>query len=180
MAEREDEVGEVPSCPRLHPFRDHPMTTAWHKIVLERQPGTRTPILALVGGGMLGKTFKCLSFFGNSRTVRVHCHNSPKGVLPGVHLDGRHAAVVWEDIRVDQLLNNRWVFAEGRVSPPGSQVFLSHGNHQVDQPPLAMMLCANFLPMTVSEGLCAEDALWMHHNVWKVTLNGGDRWWLDL
>ena len=180
MAEREDEVGEVPSCPRLHPFRDHPMTTAWHKIVLERQPGTRTPILALVGGGMLGKTFKCMSFFGNSRTVRVHCHNSPKGVLPGVHLDGRHAAVVWEDIRVDQLLHNRVVFASGRPSLPVSQVFASHGNHHVDQPPVAMMLCSNFLPMTVSEGLSAEEALWMHHNVWKVTLNGGDRWWLDL
>ena len=72
------------------------------------------------------------------------------------------------------------VFASGRVSPPGSEVFASHGNHQVDQPPLAMMLCFNFLPMTVSEGLCAEEAFWMLHNVWKVTLDADARWWLDL
>ena len=176
----EDEVGEVPSCPRLQLFRDHPITRAWHKLVLEMQHGSRTPILALVGGAMLGKTCKCVSFFGNSKTVRVQCSGFPTGVLPAVDLEGQHAAVLWEDIRVDQLLHNRRVFAEGRVSPPGSQVFLSHGNHQVDHPPVAMMLCANFLPMTVSEGLSAEEALWMHHNVWKVTLDAGTRWWLDL
>ena len=176
----EDEVGAVPSCPRLQPLRDHPITTAWHKLVLEMQHGSRTPILALVGGAMLGKTCKCISFFGYSKTVRVQCSGLPTGVLPAVDLDGQHAAVLWEDIRVDQLLHNRVVFASGRPSLPVSQVFASHGNHQVDHPPVAMMLCANFLPMTVSEGLSAEEALWMHHNVWKVTLDAGTRWWLDL
>ena len=180
MAESEDEVGEERSCLRLQPFRDHPITTAWHKLVLERQHGSRTPILALVGEAMLGKTFKCVSFFGNSNTARVHCAGCPPGMLPAVDLDGRHAAVLWDDIRVDQLLHNRVVFASGRPSLPVSEVFASHGNHQVEQPPLAMMLCCNFLPMTVSERLSAEEALWMHHNVWKVTLDAGTRWWLDL
>ena len=103
----------------------------------------------------------------------------PTGVLPAVDLDGRHAAVLWKDIRVDQLLHNREVFVSGRPSLPVSEVFVNHGNHQNHQHPLAMMLCANFLPMTVSEGLSAEEALWMHHNVWKVTLEAGTRWWLD-
>jgi hypothetical protein len=144
MADRADDEGEVPRCLRLHPFRDHPITTAWHKLVLEMQHGSRTPILALVGGAMLGKTCKCVSFFGNSKTVRVQCSGFPTGVLPAVDLDGQHAAVLWKDIRVDQLLHNRVVFASGRPSLPVSQVFASHGNHQVDQPPVAMMLCSNF------------------------------------
>jgi hypothetical protein len=180
MAETDDDVGEERSCLRLQPFRDHPITTAWHKLALDMQQATRTPILALVGEAMLGKTFKCVSFFGNSQTMRVHCGTFPKGVLPAVDLHGRHAAVLWEDIRVDQLLHNRMVFTSGRVSSPDSQVFASRGNHQVEQPPLAMMCCCNSLPMTVSEGLSAEEALWMHHNVWKVTLDAGTRWWLDL
>jgi hypothetical protein len=33
--------------------------------------------------------------------------------------------------------------------------------------------------MTVSEGLSAEEALWMHLNVWKVTIEAGTRWWLE-
>ena len=33
--------------------------------------------------------------------------------------------------------------------------------------------------MTVSEGLSAEDAMWMDHNVSKVTLEPGTRWGVD-
>jgi hypothetical protein len=180
MAQTEDEMGEEASCERLQPFRDHPIITAWKKMVAEMQHDGRKPILAFIGGALLGKACKGLSIFGESKTLTVHCAGHPTGVLPAVDLDGRHAAVLWEDIRVDQLLHNRVVFASGRPSLPVSEVFASHGNHQVDQPPLAMMLCSNFLPMTVSEGLSAEEALWMHHNVWKVTLDAGTRWWLDL
>ncbi len=180
MADSEHDEGQLPRCLMLQPFRDHPTVTNWHRLVLERQPGTRTPILAFVGPSGNGKTSKAVSFFGNSQTVRVHCQNFPTGVLPAVDLDGRPAAVVWEDMRADQLLNNRWIFAAGAVAPPRSAGFASHGNHQVDQPPPAMILCCNFLPMSVSEGLCAEEAFWMLHNVWKVTLDADTRWWLDL
>ncbi len=179
MAESEDEVGEEATCLRLQPFRLHPITTAWLKLVLEVQHGSRTPILALVGGALVGKSCKGMSIFGRSKTVVVHCSGYPTGVLPRVDLTGRHAAVLWEDIRVDQLLHNREVVVSGRPSLPVFEVFVNHGNHHYDQHPLAMMLCANFLQMTVSEGLSAEEALWMHHNVWKVTLEAGTRWWFD-
>ena len=179
MAQTEDEMGEEAICVRLQPFRPHLITTAWQKLVLEVPRGSRTPILALVGGALEGKSFKCISIFGRPKTVVVHCAGYPTGVLPRVDLTERHAAVLWEDIRVDQLLHNREVFASGRPSPPVSEVCMNHGNHQYDQQPLAMMLCANFLPMTVSEGLSAEETFWMHLNVWKVTFEAGTRWCLE-
>ena len=181
MAESEDEVGEVAICLRLQPFRTDPIITAWQQLVLEVQHGSRSrcTILALVGEAYVGKSCKGMSIFGRSKTVRVQCSGYPTGVLPSVDPKGRHAAVLWEDIRVDQLVQNREVFVSGRPSLPVSEVIVNHGNHQYVQHPLAMMLCANFLPMTVSEGLSAQDALWMQNNVWKVTLETGTRWWLD-
>ena len=180
MSESEDEVGAAALPYRIHGFRPHPIITDWQKLVAESRRGCRTPILALVGGALTGKTSKCMNLFG-SRTVLVSCAGQRNGVLPVVHLERQHMAVLWDEIRIDQLLQNTEVFACGRPALPESQVFVTGANHPLDRRPrpLAMMLCANFLPMTVSEGLSAEDALWMEHNVWKVTLEPGTRWWVD-
>jgi hypothetical protein len=179
MAQTEDEMGEEASCERLQPFRDHPIITAWKKMVAEMQHDGRKPILAFIGGALLGKACKGLSIFGESKTLTVHCAGHPTGVLPVVDLEGRHAAVLWKDIRVDQVLHNRRMFVSWPHFPPFSDVFASHGNHHYEHHPPAMMVCSNFLPTTVSEGLSAEEALWMHQNIWKVTLEAGARWWLD-
>ena len=180
MDESEDEVGAAAIPYRIHLTRPHPIITDWQKLVAESRRGCRTPILALVGGAQTGKTWKCMTLFG-SRTVLVSCAGQRNGVLPVVDLERHHMSVLWKDIRVDQLLHNREVFASGRPALSDSQVFVTGANHPLDRRPrpLAMMLCANFLPMTVSEGLSADDALWMEHNVWKVTLEPGTRWWVD-
>ena len=180
MSESETEAWAAALPTRIHGFRSHPIITEWEKLVTASPRGCKTPILALVGPAMTGKTSKCMNLFG-SRTVLVSCAGQRNGVLPVVHLERQHMAVLWDEIRIDQLLHNREVFACGRPALPESQVFVTGANHPLDRRPrpLAMMLCANFLPMTVSEGLSAEEALWMEHNVWKVTLEPGTNWWVD-
>lgn len=180
MAESEEEVDAAALPYRILLTRTHPIITEWQMLVAESRRGCRTPILAFLGPALTGKTWKGMSLFG-SRTVLVSCQGQRNGVLPVVHLERQHMSVLWDEIRIDQLLQNKEVFACGRPALPESQVFVTGANHPLDRRPrpLAMMLCANFLPMTVSEGLSAEDALWMEHNVWKVTLEPGTNWWVD-
>ena len=115
-SEKENEVGATAFFPRMQPFRTHLMITAWEQTVLLAQHGTgsRCTILALVGESCQGKTCKALSIFGRTQTVRVACAGYPKGVLPGVHSEGRHVAILFDDVRVDQLYQNRDFFRSGR------------------------------------------------------------------
>ena len=181
-AQEENEVAKEAFFSRMQPFRTHPIITAWEQQVLEAQHGTRSrcTILALVGESSQGKTCKALSIFGRTQTLWVACGGYPKGVLPGVALEGRHAAILFDDIRVDQIIQNRQIFTSDRRPLPVSAVFSNHGNHQMWQHPVAIVVCSNHLPTTVTEGLSPQDAQWMQINVEKVTLDAEKLWWHKL
>ena len=101
-------------------------------------------------------------------------------MLPGVDVEGRHVAVLFDDIRVDQIIHNREICLWDRPPLAVSAVCLNHGNHQMRHHRVAIVVCCNDLPITVGEGLSPQEARWMQMNVEKVTLDTEKSWWHKL
>ena len=134
-------------------------------------------MLAFVGGAMQGKTTKALSIFGVDRTMVVQCQRSPKGRLPDLtaFISGRHLAILFEEIRLDQIMENRAFFAPPS-QPQLPESLWNSGVIEVYGYQTAHIASTTHLPCTESDGLSEGEAFWMNLNVRKVTLGAGETW----
>ena len=134
-------------------------------------------MLAFVGGAMQGIRSKALSLFGVDKTLVVSCLFSPKGRLPDLtsFISGRHLAILFEDIRLDQILENRAFFAPPS-QPQLPESLWNSGVIEVYGYQTALIASTDHLPFTESDGLSEGEAFWMNLNIRKFTLGKGDIW----
>ena len=167
---------------RQKPFKTHPLITEWLPQFLPANHGVRArcTVLAFIGDSMQGKTTKGLSIFGISKTLKVSCQGCPTGVLPGLSAfkRGRHVAILFDECRSDQILLNREFFQSSVYPQSLSQSACNQYSYQLWVYQVAMIICANHLPMIVADGLSPADAEWLQANVVMVTLPAGDTWYL--
>ena len=184
MLNLQDEIERTQESLRSHqkPFKGHPLITEW---LLQFSPEcygkvARTTVLALIGDSCQGKTTKGLSIFGQSKTLKVSCQGCPKGVLPGLSAfkRGRHTAILFDEVRVDQIMENREFFQSSVFPQTLSQSSCNQYSYQLWVYQIAMIVCTNHLPTSVEEGLSSADAEWLHSNVVQVKLAAGQTWYI--
>lgn len=177
-----EEIDRVQASVRQHqaPFRSHPKIDEWLKSfdAVNYGVASRFKILALVGATRAGKTTKAVSIFGETRTLKVGCGTCPYGVLPSlVQFDrSRHKAIVFDECKTDQILNNREFFQSSVYPQQMSQSACNQHAYELWVYMTAMIVCCNSLLMTVKDGLSASDADWMSGNVVVVELDPGEKW----
>ena len=180
----QDEIARVQDelVSRQRPFLSHPSIEQWQLQFSPDQYGLRQrfSILALVGGSQQGKTSKGMSIFGMSKTLKVSCKGCPRGVLPGLSKFDRkrHVAIVFDECRLDQILDNREFFQASVYPQHLSQSLCNQYSYELWIYQTALIVCCNHLPMTEAEGLDPSDADWLSSNVIRVTLREGQTWYL--
>ena len=180
----QDEIARVQAqlVSRQRPFISHPSIEQWMTQYVPEQYGEmqRFAILALVGGSQQGKTSKGMSLFGMARTLKVSCQGCPRGVLPGLGKFSRkrHAAILFDECRVDQILDNREFFQASIYPQHLSQSLCNQYSYELWIYQTALIVCCNSLPMLVDEGVDEADADWLSANVIRVTLREGQTWYL--
>jgi len=180
----QDEIARVQEELRLlqRPFKQHPTITKWEDQFLPKTYGTvpRSKPLVLVGGSQQGKTSRAMAIFGISKTFKVSCQSCPNGVLPSLSgfVRGKHVAILFDEIRSDQVLLNREFFQSSQFPQTMSQSACNQYAYEVWVYHIAMILCANKLEMTEEDGLSVSDADWMQSNIIEVMLPVGHTWYL--
>ena len=163
-------------------FRDHCMITEWRtQFEMSRYAvDHRKTCLLLVGDSQQGKSSKAVSLFGLDNTLKVSCQGLPTGVLPGLgRLDrDKHKAIVWDEIRPDQVLNNREVFQSNAFEQFLQQSICNQHAFSVWLYHIAQILCANSFD-TASTALSSEDVQWFEANFCIVELGPGQKWYLS-
>ena len=159
---------------RQKPFRSHPSIDEWITDFDATNYGkmARWKILAIVGTSRQGKTWKGVSIFGQTNTLKVGCGTCPPGVLPSLAEFDRtlHKAIVFDECRGDQILNNRELFQSSVYPQKMSQSLCNQHAYQIWVYMTAMIVCCNELKMTQEDGLNESDADWMQANVTVVQL----------
>jgi hypothetical protein len=184
MLNLQDEIDRTQEALRLrqNPFKPHPLINSWLLQFTPENYGVRArcTILAFIGPSKEGKTSKAVSLFGISKTLKVSCQGCPLGVLPGLSSfkRGRHAAILFDECRSDQILLNREFFQSGVYPQSLSQSACNQYAYQLWVYQVAMIICANELKMTEADGLSSSDAEWLRTNVVVVTLPEGHSWFL--
>ena len=184
MQNLQDEIDRVQEQLRStqRPFKKHPRVTKWLEQFSPVHYGKspRSLSLAFVGASMQGKTSMGMAIFGVGQTLKVSCQGCPKGILPGLSgfIRGKHVAILFDEVRVDQVLENREFFQSSAYPQQLSQSLCNQYSYQVWVYQIGMILCANHLPMTETDGLSSSDADWMQANVVLVTLPEGQTWYL--
>ena len=184
MLNLQDEIDRTQEALRLrqNPFKPHPLINSWLPQFTTENYGVRarSTILALIGPSREGKTSKAISIFGVTKTLKVSCQGCPHGVLPGLSSfkRGKHAAILFDECRHDQILLNREFFQSGVYPQSLSQSACNQYAYQLWVYQVAMIICANELKMTEADGLSSSDAEWLRSNVVVVTLPAGQSWFL--
>ena len=140
----------------------------------------RKRCLLFVGDSQQGKSSKAVSLFGPQQTLKVSCQGLPSGVLPSLgRLDrDKHKAVVWDEIRPDQVLNNRELFQSNAFEQFLQQSICNQHAFSVWLYHIAQILCANSFD-TESTALLPGDVQWLKSNLTIVELGPGQKWYLS-
>ena len=163
-------------------FRTHGVITDW-MTQFERSRHAvdhRKRCLLFVGDSQQGKSSKAVSLFGPQQTLKVSCQGLPSGVLPSLgRLDrDKHKAVVWDEIRPDQVLNNRELFQSNAFEQFLQQSICNQHAFSVWLYHIAQILCANSFD-TESTALLPGDVQWLKSNLTIVELGPGQKWYLS-
>ena len=141
----------------------------------------RKMCLLLVGDSQQGKTSKAVSLFGGERTLKASCQGLPKGVLPSLgQLDrAQHRAIVWDEIRPDQVLNNRELFQSNAFEQCLQGSICNQHAFSVWVYHIAQILCANSFDME-AESLNPGESQWLKANLMLVELPPGQKWFVGV
>lgn len=168
---------------RQSKFVDHPMLT---KFLMQFDPRNyavvpRSWCVLLKGDSQQGKSSKAVSLFNVKNTLKVSCQGLPPGVLPSLARFDRsqHKAICWDEIRPDQVLNNRELFQSNAYEQILSQSICNQHSYGVWLYFTAMILCANEFNMS-GDGVTAGDQQWLEANIKVVELGPGQKWFLGV
>ena len=140
----------------------------------------RLRCLLLVGDSQQGKTNKGISIFGVQHTLKVSCQGLPSGLIPSLARLRRevHRAILWDEVRPDQVLNNREVFQSNQWEQWMSQSSCNQHAYSVWLYFTPMILCANEFDMD-HPSISAADSEWLHKNILVASLAPDQKWYLD-
>ena len=178
----EDEVERVQKelVSRQSAFRSHQKIEEFQRQFL---PSTyavqaRFRCLVLLGGTQQGKTSKGMSLGGTSKTLKVSCGNCGPGVLPSLSAFDRHLhdAVLFDEVRPDQVLKNRELFQSNQYVQTLGQSPCNPYAYSIWVYHTAMILCANSFNIE-SEDLSEGDQKWLQGNMMILNLPDGEKWY---
>lgn len=164
-------------------FVEHPVITKFLAQFQERHYGVepRSFCLLLAGDSRQGKSTKAMSLFNIKHTLKVSCQGLPKGVLPSLARFDRckHKAIVWDEIRPDQVINNRELFQSNAHEQILSQSICNQHSYGVWLYFTAMILCANEFDMEAAD-LLDGDSQWLKANICMAELGPGQKWYVGV
>ena len=134
----------------------------------------RSLCLLLVGDSRQGKSTKAMSRVNIKHTLKVSCQGLPMSVLPGLARCDRseHKALVWDEIRPDQVSNNRDLFPSNAYERILSQSICNQHSGGVWLYFTAMILCANEFDMEGPD-ILPGDSQWLTANISTAELGAG-------
>jgi hypothetical protein len=165
-------------------FRSHSSIDAW---LLQFGNSTygfqpRFRCLVLIGGTQQGKTSKGMSLFGSTKTLKVSCGNCGPGVLPSLSRFDRqqHDAILFDEVRTDQVLNNREVFQANQYAQTLGQSACNPFAYSVWVYHVALILCTNSFEINATD-LSEGDRDWLggEKNLVIVQLAAEEKWFME-
>ena len=162
-------------------YREHPIISDWLDQYKQDNYGVKSRFtsLLLTGPSRIGKSWKALSLFGASATLKVNCQGLPVGVLPSLSGFNRnqHKAILFDEVRPDQVLGNKELFQAGAWPVALAQSNCGAFAYSVWVYSTAMILCSNFFPLG-SDEQSAEEADWLKANIAHAWLPEDQKWFL--
>lgn len=163
------------------PFIAHPDVEEFVESFAAEHIGSRGRWKPLVffGETDCGKTWKAMSLFPG-KTLKVSCNGLPDGILPSLKAFDRekHHAIVFDEIRADQVLGNRELFQSGQWPVKLGQSNCAQHEYSVWLYGVAMILCTNDLKVNPKKSTFESDTEWLNHNLIIVELQKGQKWYL--
>ena len=185
MLELESEMSRVQASieAKQKSFRPHPIIDEFLSQFHPDKYGEqgRSLCLLLVGDSRQGKSTKAISLFSTANTLKVSCQGLPPGVLPSLQRFNRskHRCIVWDEIRPDQVLNNRELFQSNQFEQVLSQSVCNQHSYGVWLYFTAMVLCANEFEF-YSPRITSQDSAWLEVNIRVAQLGADQRWFLNV
>ena len=166
----------------IRPFIEHPVVNEWSKQYTQEEYGTtrRFRMLLLRGFTRAGKTMFAENLFGEQHSLVVNCQGLETDV-PSLRAftRGQHKCIVFDEVKVEQVLNNKALFQAGKHTVELSQSKCGGFRYSIWPYQIAMVLCSNLFPVTQEEGLkSSEDEDWIKHNVVVVELKQNQTWYV--
>ena len=170
---------------QMNPFRGHAMIDIWigQYQVDKYKKSTRFRSLLLTGGSQTGKSWKALSLWGVGRTLKVNCQGLSPMTLPSLaDFDrSKHSAILFDEIRSDQVLGNKEVFQAGAFTVSLAQSNCNAFCYQLWLYQVAFILCSNSFPISNEDGgtLTDDECDWLQANIDCVHLLVGQKWFFE-
>jgi hypothetical protein len=170
---------------QMNPFRGHPVIDNWmmQYHVQKYKKSSRFRSLLMTGGSQTGKSWKALSLWGVGRTLKVNCQGLAPHTLPSIaDFDrSKHCAILFDEIRTDQVLGNKEVFQAGAFTVSLAQSNCNIFCYQLWLYQVAFILCSNSFPVSNIDGatLTDEECDWLQANIDSVNLPSGQKWFFD-
>ena len=151
-------------------IRDH------DKIVFGRTH--RWKVACFVGTTNTAKSKKAASLFPG-RTLKVSCNGLPLGILPSLKEFKRsdHDAILFDEIRMDQVLGNRELFQAGIWPTKLAQSACSQHEYKVWCYGTAMILATSSIQINMDTPTAESDAKWLEDNLELLRPPAGHKVW---
>ncbi len=166
---------------RQKPFIDHPVVDEYVRGFDPEHMGTRGrwKPLVFLGETDSGKTWKAMSLFPTT-TLKVSCNGLPDGILPSLKEFDRskHQAIVFDEVRPDQILGNRELFQSGQWPIKLGQSNCAQHEYAIWLYGVAMICCSNNLNLDEKSEAYDTDKAWLDHNLVVVELQAGQKWYI--
>ena len=140
----------------------------------------RFKTLVLVGGTQQGKTSKAMSLWGLAHTLKVSCGSCGEGVMPSLGSFDRdkHSAIVFDEIRPDQVLKHRELFQSNAYEQRLGSSPCNPYEYSVWCYMTPMILCANSWCMN-EDKIGPANANWLVGNCLVAELPKDEKWYLS-
>jgi len=134
--------------------------------------------LCILGKSLQGKSAMAMNLFPG-RILKLVCQGLGHGVLPQLtEFDRRkHDAILWDEIRPDQVLANREIFQSGPHFQKLGQSNCGQFEYKVWLYGVAMILCTNSMHYEIKSAKDKEDFDWLQANVKFVELAPDQKWY---
>ena len=86
---------------------------------------------------------------------------------------------MWDEVRPDQILGNKEVFQSGAHVVHLGQSQCNQHMYSKWLYGTAHVLCSNFFPSRLQEGLSEEEAEWLGKNVFPAVLTKNEKWYFN-
>ena len=163
------------------PFMTHELIDNWVSGYAAANYGEvgRSSVLGLIGETQSAKTWKAMSLWPEE-TLKLSCNALPHGILPSLKEFDRtiHKALVFDEIRTDQVLGNRELFQSGQWRVKLGQSNCGQHEYSVWLYFIPMIICANDLLLNPTSLTYKADLNWLEENIVQVELQPGQKWYL--